>query len=195
MVLGHTTQPLNTSFLPWEAAGPSRVPANWKVLTARCEALDTSRRCGLQPDILRVVLGRTNLDTELENSTTLRTLGGECERRCEQIQGKGASGKWERESGLCSYCWARNTGGLCPSSAVLALTILHINPLLHLPPCLPRGQRLTRLGEHKGQLHLTEPRPFPGTPGSNSGHGDYRQHQVPGLSCTLPRVARTDSQP
>lgn len=162
MVLGHTTQPLNTSFLPWEAAGPSRVPANWKVLTARCEALDTARRCGLQPDILRVVLGRTKLDTELENSMTLRTLGGECERRCEQIQGKGASGKWERESGPCSYYWARNTGGLCPRSAVLPLTILHINPLLHLPPCLPRSQRLTRLGSTKVSCIRQNPDPSPG---------------------------------
>ena len=92
---------------------------------------------------------------------------------CEQTQGKGASGKREGESRLCSYHWAGNTG-LCPSSALLALTILHASPLLNLPPCLPRSQRLTRLGEHKGQLHQTEPRPFPRTPGSNSGHGGNR---------------------
>lgn len=57
---------------------------------------------------------------------------------------------------------------------MLALTILHVSPLLNLPPCLPRSQRITRLGEHKGQLHQTEPRPFPRTPGSNSGHGSNR---------------------
>ena len=104
---------------------------------------------------------------------TRRTLGDKCERRCEQTQGKGASGKREGESGLCSYRWDGNTG-LCPSSALLDLTILHISPLLNLPPCLPRSQRLTRLGEHKGQLHQTGHRPFPRTPGSNSGHGGNR---------------------